>query len=416
MQEERIQLGEFWLDQRDGSPYWYICWNTPGPKGERGRTQRRSTGERDLGDAQKCLAEHFLKHTTLEQQPPSSITIAFVLDQDYEKYGQKLASHDTVKSAIAKWKEFWGQDTIDALRSADRQREFIRWLSSRTAKNTRGEPISPSTVRRQLNVGRKALAGAAKRHEVVGIPYVMTYAEYTEGRDSGDAVRERTYTLEQMAALFNAAAGTEHLWRYMLLMVGFALRSNAPLAIRVSMIDFQHQRVNLLPPGTRQTKKRRPTLPICATLLPWLRIWAEKENRVYTARYGRRRGQTILLDHLVTWRGTPLKSIRSGFETILERAGMQDDEEAIAYVIRHTIATWMAEQGVPDRELEIWMGHKLPGNKTTRRYIHLRPEYLKNAAAAVDAYFKQLAPLVKRPILRASCAPVAIGAPGRDTA
>ena len=63
------------------------------------------------------------------------------------------------------------------------------------------------------------------------------------------------------------------------------------------------------------------------------------------------------------------------------------------------MATWLAEQDVPDRELEIFMGHRMPGNRTTSRYIHVRPSYLQHASAAIDAYFRELAPKVERAIL-----------------
>lgn len=70
------------------------------------------------------------------------------------------------------------------------------------------------------------------------------------------------------------------------------------------------------------------------------------------------------------------------------------------YVIRHTVATEMAQRGVPEIEIEMFMGHNLASKNITGHYLHVRPEYLKSAVKAVDEYFAELEPLVSRPISR----------------
>lgn len=44
------------------------------------------------------------------------------------------------------------------------------------------------------------------------------------------------------------------------------------------------------------------------------------------------------------------------------------------------------------------MGHNLASRSITGHYLHVRPEYLRSAAKAVEEYFEELAPRVTRPI------------------
>ena len=65
--------------------------------------------------------------------------------------------------------------------------------------------------------------------------------------------------------------------------------------------------------------------------------------------------------------------------------------------IRHTVRTWLAEQGVPDPEADVFMGHKEEGSATGRRYKHRRPEYLRGVTEGIEALFDALSQLVRRP-------------------
>jgi integrase len=57
--------------------------------------------------------------------------------------------------------------------------------------------------------------------------------------------------------------------------------------------------------------------------------------------------------------------------------------------LRHTMLTWLAEQGVPYEQRQILAGHS-PQGTTARNYEHLSPLYLKSAIKQVDAFFREL--------------------------
>lgn len=386
-ESERVfELGDFWLSQDRKSPgTWCITWYDEVKR----QTRRRSTGLRDLEQAKLKLADFVVQHTKLEQERPDDVLISVILERYYEQHAKHLASQETAKSAIDKWLEYWKGKTVAEM-TLQNQEAFLQWIRERPVeRGSRAEQLAESTIARQVNVGRSAFAWSYRRHELRSVPYLVRLGD-------DDARRERTLELAEAAALFNAAASTEHHWRFLLLAFGTAARPGALLELspRPPMLDLEHHRINLLPPGRKQNKKRRPILPICATLLPWLRLWTRPEALTYRSR----RRRVIQLERLITYQGKPLQRMRESFDLLKTRAEISDPD-VTAIAIRHTMSTWFAERNVPEREHEIWLGHRMPGSKTTARYVHLKPDYLKSAAAAVDAYFEELAPLVKaRPI------------------
>ncbi len=387
---ERVsQIGDYWLSHDPKSPeVWCITWFDP----EKRQTRRRSTRTTDLAEAERVLAQHVLLNTPLRDERPQDVDLSVIFDRYWERHARHLESAERAKISIEKWRAWWTGKTVADLTIANQTRFLEHLKSAPITRGSRSESMSMGSVARDWGVGRGAITWAYKQQEIQSHPFVMAVA-------APDKRRERTLTLDELAALFDAAAQTEHQWRYMLLSVGTAGRPGAVLGITTKreQVNLDRLRLNLLPPGEQQIpKKRKPVLPMPAALVPWLRLWMQPENLVYKVT---RKGKSqVRLGHLVTFHGKRLKRVRETFDALKERAGITDPE-VVAYSVRHTASTWMAEHGVPEREHEIWMGHRMPGSATTARYVHLKPDYLKNAAAAVDALFDALAPLVKvRPL------------------
>lgn len=389
MSDERFQLGEFWLSQRDNSPVWCITWFDTKSR----QTRRLSTSCRDFEQAKVALAAHFVAHATLANESPEDVPIAIVLGQYYEQHAKNTKSGiGSAKPAIAKWRAFWGEAPLSSM-SIERQAEFKGWMEAYTF--TRGKDptlryLTAGTIARQWNVGPTAFEWALANHKIKHYPAVPYLSD--------NARRERTLSFEEMAALFNAAAEVEHMWRWLILDVATTARPNAPNEITPAMVNLPGNYLTLLPTGQKQDpKKRRPTLPMCSWLRPWLEAWLRPE----ALRYESKRRTVERVPTLITWRGKRIDNIKEGFARLKEAAGLTDPL-IVPYTIRHTMITWIMKQRVPEWDREVWFGHKEPGNQTTVGYIHLDPDYLKPAAQATDAYFEQLAPLVIRP-LRATC-------------
>jgi hypothetical protein len=98
---------------------------------------------------------------------------------------------------------------------------------------------------------------------------------------------------------------------------------------------------------------------------------------------------------LVTFQGRSVKKINKAWRGMRKAAEL--DEEVNPYSIRHTVARWMRQNGVPAWEVAAQLGHKSRDYRTTELYAAFDPAYLQNAVRAIDLLFERL---------RASFAPV----------
>lgn len=97
----RFRIGEYWLEQRKGSTVWYKAW-----RDVTGCKQRASLGTRDFSEAKVALAQWFVQHTTLQNQPPTNVLLSTVLTRYMTQHGNKLASKDTAQRGVDMWNEF----------------------------------------------------------------------------------------------------------------------------------------------------------------------------------------------------------------------------------------------------------------------------------------------------------------------
>ena len=91
-------------------------------------------------------------------------------------------------------------------------------------------------------------------------------------------------------------------------------RPEAILELRRFQVDIANRLIRFNPPGRKQTKKIRPTLPVTSTLLPWLEQAGDCE-------------------YFVNWQGRPLQSMKTSFRKLRKDAGLGDE------VVPYTIAT-----------------------------------------------------------------------------
>lgn len=349
------QLGDFWLSRRPRRPHFYITWMDNRTR----QTRRETTGTADLGEAERKLARHFQLSERLDRERPTDVPLMTILDRYYHEHASKIPSKDSARYAIERLREFCTEMTVADFRKKEQER---------IASILRERGRSEGYISRILSVARAALRRAYENEEIASIP---PFIRLNRGEP-----RDRVLSLEEAAALFNAANGDAQ-FLYLLLAFGTCARPSAILDLTKSQIDFKRSLIRLNPPKRRQNKKWRPVIPMVATLRPWLEA-AEDGHLIHheAGRYTKLGWDAI-------------------FKRLVQRAGVT---EASAYTIRHTMATEMAQRGVPQLEIEMFMGHNLASKSITGHYLHVRPEYLRSAAKAVEEYFEELAPRVTRPI------------------
>lgn len=86
-------------------------------------------------------------------------------------------------------------------------------------------------------------------------------------------------------------------------------------------------------------------------------------------------------DRIFTWRGRPLKSVRTAFENARKAAGFGRD--VVWHTTRHTFAAIFMQNGGDLYVLKDLMGHSTI--TVTEKYAHLSPKYLNQAAAFIGA-------------------------------
>ena len=116
------------------------------------------------------------------------------------------------------------------------------------------------------------------------------------------------------------------------------------------------------PAGVRETKKRRPPVPLPRRLLAHLRRW-------------RRLGQR----YAVEWNGKPVQDVDKAFRNVAKAAGLPD---VTPHILRHTAATWQMQLGTDPWQAAEYLGMSL--KTLLENYGHHHPDYLSGPRQAFD--------------------------------
>lgn len=354
MQERTGQIGEYWLSQRPGSDAWCRTWFN----GKTRQTQRASLGTNDLQAAKIKLWEWFAKYGRVGKQEAHDTALEIVLVRYYQQHAAETPSAEMARIALAYWSDFFDGATVSEVTPA-RQREFVAWLKAR-----RAPPLSDGYVKRVLTVGKSALNRAYKEGEIDTVPFIIP------GQDGEP--RDQELSVAESIALWDAAE-MPHERMYLALAYSTLARPEAILGLHRSFVDFDRRLLTQNPPGRRQTRKFRPVVPVGDFLLPWL--------------------EQADAGALVSWRGNEIASFKTAWRKMRVRAGLPP--ETVPKVIRHTMATHLRAENVPEAEIQGMLGHKAYSGRT-EVYARYRPDYLGHAVVAIDRYMNAL---------RVSCVP-----------
>lgn len=337
--------GRYWLSKRPGSDKWHRTWFDAG----RRQTLRASLGTSETEEAHTRLLGWWLANRSLKKEQPGNVMLTEIVRRYYDAHAKHLASEEQAFIAYNKLRVKSGTITVADF-TLDAQRAFIRAM--------RDDGSSDSYIRRTLSVAKAALHWAHEEGLIAIFPNVKL------PRDG--APRDRVLSFEESERLWWA---TERPHERVFLALAYCTlaRPEAILEVTREMVDFDHRLLNLNPSGRRQTKKFRPTVPVADALLPWL----EASGPGY----------------LVQWRGKPIESFKTAWRAIRRRAGLGQD--VVAKTIRHTMATEMRKQGVPEADIQGFLGHRAYRGRT-EDYAKYRPEYLGQAVAVINSYMDRL--------------------------
>lgn len=303
---------------------------------EAGKTKRFSLRTSDLQEARRRLKDHLAR--------PAGDTV-----------GELVASYldDKDKTAIravdlrGAWKN--AEPTFGHLRPDQITRELCRkYRDERYAAGRK-----PNTVRKELEVVRAALnfhkKGAAAVFELPSPP----------------PPKERYLSREEARRLLKAARHFPHVRAFIALALATAARQSALLDLTWDRVDFERRRITLaLGDEQDENRKRRATVPMNRRAYRYLRVMRELAT----------------CNHVIEWGGHRVLSVKKGFRAACDRAGIKG---VTPHILRHTAASWMAERGVDMFRISRFLGHS-DTKVTERRYAKLHPDFLSDAAEALD--------------------------------
>lgn len=365
---EVYRVGDFWLSKIPGSPYWYRTWFDKRTR----QTRRESLRVEGLEDAKKALDDWYVEHIRPVDAKPEDVLLEPILTRYQE------GRRETDQLAAGRLGYFFSGKCVGDLD----QRRINGYIAFR-----KGHGVKLSTINRDLNTLRAALNDARKLGELQSIPHIPA-VETAEDRRNAPP-KGRPLSAKEMAALLDAAKAPHGVMLLMIL-CNTLCRPDAAYDLTPAQRDTEHGLLNLNPPGRKQTKKYRPIVPVTKTLKPWLD--AAKSQRYYVQ---------------ISKSGRKIESNAKRFvRETRKAAGLGPDVNL--YSIRHTMARELRKRRVPAEQIELMLGHRRP-DVTTQIYAPYEPDYCADAAAAIDAYFRELRKLLKRPLtpkirlVRVSC-------------
>lgn len=212
---------------------------------------------------------------------------------------------------------------------------------------------SAGTIRVELGLLNTALKWAKKHKLIPEAPWVWM--------PPAPPPRDRRLTREEASRLIEACE-PQHLKTFVILALNSAGRASALLGLTWQAVDLEARRLDL--GGTGRQKSRAKKLPINPTLHAALTQAKEAS----------------LSPWVIEWAGRPIKDINRAFNLAVRRAGL--DRKVTPHVLRHTAASWMAEDRVPFEEIAQFLGHSNPA-LTYRIYARYSPDHLQLAAKAL---------------------------------
>jgi integrase len=261
------QRGDYRLYPRQGRNL-EIVWYDEGRKRERSA----SAGTTDLEGGKLALDRHYLRATGGEYAPPVSRTSPFVtaVIADYQiARGDEAVSSDAIRHRLAHVIAYIGtlKDKEPRCEAIDERwiAKFRTWLGKQPVRGSKRQR-SPATIENSV----LQLAAAIRWARQTPAFDVIPLAEVTRSP-------EFRATIPQLAAMFRYAMETPrraNLLAFLRLSVATWGRPDAILDASTAKARgqwmSQARAFNLNPVGRKQTKKRRPLVPVPECVGMWL--------------------------------------------------------------------------------------------------------------------------------------------------
>jgi integrase len=354
----RRNEGPYLSDDPNAHGVYEIRWT------ENGRSKRKSTGEADYRRAQRVYAEFILAVQGVSKA--QRLTAGMVIDA-YLADKTGVLAVDSQMVTFGHLRAFFGDKVVVEINKDD-VAEYLQARADGRVSFTdaqgklRGGVVAGSgTVRRELGMLLSAVNHciAEKKFKTLdGSPLLRPGDKPAIRLPPAPPPRDHWLTRDQAKRLLAACqpdpgARLTREYRYAVMMLYTASRKEPVESLTWDRILLGQGLVDFAEPGRKVTKKRRGWVPIAAELLPIL-------QRAYDERQGE-----FYLD-------APRPPYHA-FRRAVKRAGVK----ASPHVLRHTWATWAAQDGVPLYEIAGVLHDTI--TTVEKHYAHHCPDHLRGA-------------------------------------
>lgn len=305
--------------------------------------RRVSSGTRDLGEANKFLADFIHSKDTAK---PASPTVGWFLDHYRDGHRNEVRAQGAMDYAVG------------ALRRhlADfRPEQLLPPAVKKYARDRKADGVGAGTILREIGVLRAAFAWAvAHRTLAAGDAPVIANPVRTP------RPREIWIPRGKAPALIQACQ-FPHLRLFVKLGLMTLARTSAILELQWPAVSLERRLIDY---GEGHGNKRRAVVPINDELLADL----QAAQRMACTRF------------VVEYRGQAVGTVKNAFRAAVERAGLPSN--VTPHILRHTGCTWLVEDGVSYEEIGKMAGDT--AETIERVYGHHSPAFLAKAAASLQ--------------------------------
>jgi integrase len=356
------------------------------------RKVRSGCAREDRGGAERALAEYIATKYKVRRdrdRHPSEILVLDVLNiyltdkaKEYARQETKQRILNETKQRILTLADFWQPYTLADV-NGNRCRDYVAWRVGQPWKSSKpertGRParlVTEVTARREL----EDLRSAINHHRSEGLCSEIVSVVLPEKSAARDVWLTRSEAARLIWAAWRAKQVMrdkvtqrevgKHIARFILVGLYTGTRHAAICgaafypAIGRGHVDVERGVFYRRAQGARETRKRQPPVRLPDRLLAHLRRWQRLKIATHT---------------VVEWNGKPVRSVRKGFATAVEAAGL--DRHVTPHVLRHTAATWAMQNGT-----DLWQAAGFLGMTAEMLegvYGHHHPDFQKDAADGI---------------------------------
>ncbi len=296
--------------------------------------------------------------------------LATILEKYFLERTDRLPSKKAARAAGRLMLSCWGATCRASEFNEEKQREFVDWSIAK------GHSLSYTS--RNLSVPAAAFSHSKIPHEIVYQPSALREKWVLSPKPT----RHRFVPSDEELARFLSHDLPERLWRWTLIQLCTGGRPQTAIDLAPNMRMRENNTLDLNTPGRIQNKKFRATVREPEILIAWLDRW-EKEAQKANGKAS--------LDRSWRYCGyASLESVQTAIERVRAEPGVNLPRLS-TYCFRHKVTTILRRAKhshcVTEDDISMQLGHRRPHLRMTGDYGEWDPEYLKNAAAAIDGWF-----------------------------